>query len=359
LMLKLYRKPEPGPNPEFEILRYLTEHDSFDRAPLLAGCIEYAPFEGELQTVAILEGVIENQGTAWEWMLEELSRFYEYCAAGAELDRITTAAPQPDIAEPGMRIALRDAAGLSLEAAATLGRRTAELHLALIRSDSDSAFAPEPFTPADIALVIDNLRADAARTLKLLRDNLARLPDGIVADAERLLLHQDRLIDRLQQVELSVSPVFKTRIHGDYHLGQILRVKNDYVIIDFEGEPGRSLSERRAKSSPLKDVAGMLRSFSYAAYAALLNYMSRRPDQEGRLATDSKFWVNAMSSSFLASYSERAQSAVFLPKSPVQLHNLIDLYVLEKALYELRYEINNRPGWVGLPLHAITGLMES
>jgi trehalose synthase-fused probable maltokinase len=341
LMLKLYRKPEAGPNPEFEILRYLTENDSFDRAPLLAGCIEYAPFEGDVQTVAILVSVIENQGTAWEWMLEELSRFYEHTV------------------ESAIGIALRDAAGLSLEAAATLGRRSAELHLALAKSDRDPAFAPEPFTPADLALVIDNLRTDAARTFKLLQDNLARLPEGIAGDAERLLLRQDRLVARLQQIEPPVGAVFKTRIHGDYHLGQVLRVKNDYVIIDFEGEPARSLLERRAKSLPLKDVAGMLRSFSYAAYAALLNYMSRRPDQEGRLANSSKFWVDAMASSFLGSYCERAQNAVFLPKRPVDLNNLIDRYVLEKAFYELRYEINHRPAWVGLPLHSIAGLMES
>jgi maltose alpha-D-glucosyltransferase/alpha-amylase len=358
LMLKLYRKPEAGPNPDLEILRYLTENHSFDRSPSLAGCIEYAPFEGEVQTVGILESVIENQGTAWEWMLEELSRFYERCVTSAEMDRTSSAPGRTDTVESPIGTTLQDAAGLSLEAAATLGRRTAELHLALTKSDHDPAFAPEPFTPADLALVIDNLRVEAAHTFKLLRDNLERLPEDIAGDAEQLLRQQDRLVTRLQRAEVSEGSLLKTRIHGDYHLGQVLRVKNDYVIIDFEGEPGRSLSERRAKSSPLKDVAGMLRSFSYAAYAALQNYKSRRPEQESRLANGSSFWVNAMSSSFLESYSGRVQSVAFLPKSPSDLNNLIDLYVLEKALYELRYEINNRPAWIGVPLRAIKALME-
>jgi maltose alpha-D-glucosyltransferase/alpha-amylase len=358
LMLKLYRKPEAGPNPEFEILRYLTENHSFDRSPLLAGCIEYAPFEGEVQTVGILESVIENQGTAWEWMLEELSRFYERCVTAAEMDRTSSAPGWTDTVESSIGTTLQDAAGLSLEAAATLGRRTAELHLALTKSNRDPAFAPELLTPDDLALVIDNLRVEVAHTLELLRDNLERLPEDVAGDAEELLRHQDRLVTRLQRIEVSESSLLKTRIHGDYHLGQVLRVKNDYVIIDFEGEPGRSLSERRAKTSPLKDVAGMLRSFSYAAYAALQNYMSRRPDQESRLANGSSFWVNAMSSSFLGSYSGRARSAAFLPKSAVDLNNLIDLYVLEKALYELRYEINNRPAWIAVPLRAINALVE-
>ena len=351
MMLKLYRKPGEGVNPELEVLRFLTSEAGFDRAPLLAGAIEYSPFEGEVHTLAVLESAVENQGTGWDWMLEELGRFYEQCAVGSELDWLVCG-------EGGTPVTLREAAGLSLEAAATLGRRTAELHIALSVSESNMAFAPELFTEADLASLANAVREEAAHTFKLLKENLSRLPDDLAADAARLLQKHDRLISSLEHLGPLGGYVSKIRVHGDYHLGQVLRVKGDYVIIDFEGEPGRSLSERRAKNSPLKDVAGMLRSFSYAAHAALLNYTSRRPDQTGRVASSARFWENETSSVFMSAYCERAEDAVFLPNDPADVKKLVDLFLLEKAFYELRYEINNRPAWIGLPLQAIDVLME-
>jgi maltose alpha-D-glucosyltransferase/alpha-amylase len=335
LMLKLYRKSEPGINPEFEILRHLTE-SGFDRVPQLAGGIEYESFGGELRTTAILQSAVENQGTAWDWMSAELSRFYEQCADDSQIEDV-----------------FDEAAGLSLDAAATLGRRTAELHLALAGSTGDAAFAPEPFTRAHISRFEEVLRLQAGQTLDLLRANLSRLPAETKHDAEELLARRDDLIQQLEHFEPILAGTFKIRVHGDYHLGQVLCVKNDYVIIDFEGEPGRSLSERCAKASALKDVAGMLRSFSYVAHIAWLHYTKGRTDQLTRLAGCGRSWEKRISAVFLDQYCERAQGALFLPRNQADLKKILDLFVLDKALYEVRYEINNRPSMVGIPLRAI------
>jgi len=359
LMLKLYRKLESGPSPEVEILQYLSEEVEFERAPLLAGKIEYVPFGGEAESIAILQSAVENQGTGWEWMIEELSRFYEQCTARAEQDRAGMAATGLAIDESRTSAALREAAGLSLESAATLGHRTAELHLALAASPQDPTWAPEPFSVEDQTLFISLLRADAVRTFKLLGDTLSRLPEDLTAEAEATLRQEDRLIERLASVEPLKAAVSKIRVHGDYHLGQVLRVRNDYLIIDFEGEPGRSLHERRAKTSPLKDVAGMLRSLSYVAHAALLNYTNRRPDHLSRLAGYTECWQRETSSLFLKTYWERADGSVFMPPDRTDFRKLLNLYVLEKALYELRYELNNRPAWIRIPLQAIVGLAAS
>jgi maltose alpha-D-glucosyltransferase/alpha-amylase len=359
LMLKLYRKLAPGINPEFEILRYLTEEANFVRVPFLAGGIDYVPFGDDPQTVAILESAVDNQGTGWEWMLEELIRYYEHCTAAAERERAGLEAGRLD-EEPAASDVFREAAGLSREAAATLGRRTAELHLALA-GNQDPAFSPEPFSGGDLALFLDLLRTEIMQTLNLLRQNAQRLPEDAVVEAERVLDLEKDLMERLRNVATLPVAMSKIRIHGDYHLGQVLRVKNDYVIIDFEGEPGRSLEARRLKASALKDVAGMMRSFGYAAQTALLNYTNRRPDQLPRLAGWAgwaRTWENEMTSVFLKAYSHEANGSVFLPDDPSHFEKLLDVYVLEKALYELRYEINNRPDWIRIPLRAIVGLIE-
>ena len=358
LMLKLYRKLESGPNPEVEILQYLSEEVEFDRTPQLAGKIEYVPFGGEAESIAILQTAVENQGTGWDWMIEELGRFYEQCTAGAEKERAGMAATGLAMEESRTSFVFREAAGLSLEAAAALGHRTAELHLALAASEHDPAWSPELFSVEDQTLFINALRADTVRTLKLLRDNLPRLPDDLAAEAEATLRQEDRLVGGVEHIEPLAAAVSKIRVHGDYHLRQVLRVKNDYLIIDFEGEPGRPLHERRAKTSPLKDVAGMLRSFSYVAHAALLNYTNRRPDYLSRLSSCTQCWVSETSSLFLNTYRERAEGAAFLPKDYADFRKLLDLYVLEKVLYELRYEINNRPAWIRIPLQAIAELTD-
>jgi maltose alpha-D-glucosyltransferase/alpha-amylase len=181
------------------------------------------------------------------------------------------------------------------------------------------------------------------------------LPGDLTTEAEETLRREDYLVRRLEHVEPLKAAVSKIRVHGDYHLGQLLRVKNDYSINDFEGEPGRSLDERRAKTSPLKDVAGMLRSLSYVAHAALIDYTDRRHDLS-HLSVFTRLWESETSTLFLKAYCERAKGAVFLPRDSTDFRKLLDFYVLEKVLHELRYEIANRSARIRIPLQAIREL---
>jgi maltose alpha-D-glucosyltransferase/alpha-amylase len=190
----------------------------------------------------------------------------------------------------------------------------------------------------------------------VLKENLSRLPDDVVEQSSLVLSRRRHFLDRFGVLEGFELQALRTRIHGDYHLGQVLRVKNDYVILDFEGEPARSLAERRAKHSPLKDVAGMMRSFSYAVYAALLNFTTRRPHDFEKLEPWANLWEESSTAEFLRAYRAVAQGAEFLPTDPVALRALLEAYLLDKALYELRYELDNRPTWVRIPLHGILSL---
>jgi maltose alpha-D-glucosyltransferase / alpha-amylase len=339
LVMKVYRKVDSGVNPEPEVLRYLSEDARFEHVPLYLGTLEYVPFEGEAQTLAVLESKVDDQGNGWDWMVQDVGRYYESCT---EL-RLS--------AETNASI------GLSLEAALTLGHRTAEMHLALARN-TDPAFAAEPFSRHDLAAVVEGIRREAAASFDLLRQNLARLPEDVAAEADRLLRRPDELSALLERVESADIRASKTRVHGNYHLGQVLRVKNDYVIIDFEGEPRRSLSERRAKTSPLKDVASMLRSFNYASHTALFTYMSRRPEQAGG-AHCATLWEEEMSTVFLESYRQATEGSTLVPADADAFMTLLNIFVLERAIYEIREELNTPPSRVRVPLRAIADVLDS
>jgi maltose alpha-D-glucosyltransferase/alpha-amylase len=338
-----------------EIGRYLTENARFAFVPALAGTMEYTRNQGEPAALALLQAFVPNQGDGWTWTLEELERYYQECSLlqppvrqaelePADLVRLSDA--------PLEQIAL-ERMGLYIEAAATLGRRTAELHLALSAPTDDPAFAPEPFTAGDLERLIQGLNTQAARAFDVLKDALSGLPDAVVEPAGLVLSRRRRILESLREITPQPTQGLRTRVHGDYHLGQVVRVKNDYVILDFEGEPSRTVEERRAKQSPLKDVAGMLRSFSYAAWQSLAQFTHRGPDAFERLVPWARVWERNASAAFLRAYRETAAAGAFLPADSVLLGRLLDIYVLEKALYEVLYELNNRPAWVWIPLRRI------
>jgi maltose alpha-D-glucosyltransferase/alpha-amylase len=168
-----------------------------------------------------------------------------------------------------------------------------------------------------------------------------------------VLSRRRRLLESFRQLAAQPVSGLRTRVHGDYHLGQVVRVKNDYAILDFEGEPARTLAERRAKHSPLKDVAGMLQSFSYAAWVSLAQFTTRGPDAFARLEPWARLWEQSASAAFLRAYRDTAAPGSFLPADPAGLGALLDAYVLDKAFYEVMYELNNRPAWVWIPLRRI------
>jgi maltose alpha-D-glucosyltransferase/alpha-amylase len=349
LILKLFRRQQPGQNPDVEIGRFLTETASFSNAPPFGGSIEVRREGDEPAALVLLQGLVQNEGDGWQWTLDELDRYYESTAS-------VKSPAAPAAAEPGTTPPeAREHAGLYLDAAAILGRRTAELHLALA-SGRDAAFTPHVPEPADLEAMRDLLAAHAARAFDLLKTNLSRLPDDSVEPAGLALSRRGVLLARFRALAGLKNVGQWTRIHGDYHLGQVLRSKGDFVILDFEGEPARPLAERRAKQSPLKDVSGMLRSFSYAALVALTKYTARRPEDFAQLESWARLWEASVSAEFLRAYRETIADSPIVPADRQDFDALLHVYVLDKALYELVYELNNRPAWIRIPLYGILSL---
>jgi maltose alpha-D-glucosyltransferase/alpha-amylase len=239
----------------------------------------------------------------------------------------------------------------------TLGRRTGELHQALARATGDAAFDPEPIVAADLQAWQAGVRRETSETLELLSKRLSDLGGTERELASALLDSRDSVNTRLEELLPDTLRCCKTRLHGDYHLGQVLVVENDFIIIDFEGEPARSGDERRQKHSPLKDVAGMLRSFDYAAQSVLLQHAGDSLANRERLVPETDEWLQLISEAYLDAYREAVAGCCAWPEVASHGQDLIQLFTWEKACYELRYELGNRPEWVGVPLHGLHGLL--
>jgi maltose alpha-D-glucosyltransferase / alpha-amylase len=357
-ILKLLRRQEPGLNPDAEIGQYLTDKAHFDRVPPFAGLMEYQPHEdAEPWTLAMLQGLVMNEGDGWTWTTEELERYFEACAALRFPEDLQNG--QDDLVElsekPALQLA-RDHVGIYLDSATTLGCRTAELHLALSGATDDPAFVPEAVPAADLQALLADLHEHASSVLDALKERVPYLPDDVLEIAAAVLSQRTRILDHFKALQPETFRTWRTRVHGDYHLGQVLKVKTDFVILDFEGEPARPLSARRAKHSPLKDVAGMLRSFSYAAYSSLINFSARRAGDRASLEPWARLWERCVAAEFLRAYRQTAQGAVFLPENTENFRKLLDIFLVDKALYEVLYELNARPDWVRIPLMGILSL---
>jgi maltose alpha-D-glucosyltransferase / alpha-amylase len=364
LILKLFRRLQAGENPEVEIGRFLSEVAHFRHIPPYFGEIAMISPAGEKTTIAMLQGLVANEGDGWQWFLAQLESFFPAVHDLPAPTQISISG-NPHIDPAGAEI--EPSAAESLQAAALLGRRTAEMHLALATSTSDPAFAAEPFKAEDLTRDARRIDAQIASTFEALRSKLATLKDSLADQAALLLSKRVELIARAHAIAETTAAGQRIRIHGDYHLGQTLRVSNapggtgDFVIIDFEGEPARPLAERRQKQSPLKDVAGMIRSISYAASTGLDRYLEATPDlaqgtDAERLQAWAAAWQNAASAHFLHAYREIIAAEPSLLPGPEESRTLLAAYILEKALYELLYELNNRPGWLRIPLSGILNL---
>jgi maltose alpha-D-glucosyltransferase / alpha-amylase len=334
LFLKIFRHIQPGVNPELEVGRFLTEVARFEHMVPLAGAIEYIAADGPPATLALLQAFVTNQGNGWDYTLNYLTRF---------LEERRTAAPVPP-----------DAHGVYRALMHTLGLRSAELHRALATPSDDQAFAPEPIAAADLTSWRDKVCAEALETLDLL-SRADGLPETVRAAAATVLERRANLLEYV--VSLSAGPPtgVKIRHHGDYHLGQVLLKRNDFVIVDFEGEPARPLAERREKSSPLRDVAGMLRSFAYARYAAMRAVTVESHEDYGKWQSLLDTWEIEARAAFIAAYDECARAGG-LYASFESVEPLLRLFEIEKALYEVRYELGNRPDWTSIPLAMLLNL---
>ena len=364
LILKMFRRLQPGQNPDVEIGQFLTEVAHFDYIPPFFGEIAITSASGEKTTVAMLQGLVANEGDGWSWFLRQLSAFYGHVA-------FNSAVPAVPPSEFGTNEARQDwmpeIGSETMVAAALLGRRTAEMHIALSYPSNDPAFEPEPCSHDDLkadALQIESQIRSALETLKL---KLPSLDESAADDAGLVLSKRLELIDRSRSIVNLAAAGQRIRIHGDYHLGQTLRTgarqnspeNGDFILLDFEGEPARPLSQRRRKQSPLKDVAGMLRSFSYVAFAGLKEYQEEVGKSAQVPATPNKWsqaWQRYTSAEFLQAYLKTIAKNPDLLPSPQEAQTLLEVFVLEKALYELQYELNNRPTWVHIPLAGILTL---
>ncbi len=364
LILKLFRKLEEGLSTDVELDRFLSEKAGFAFVPRFAGALAYRRGKAPPVSVGLLQAYVPNEGDFWSYTLNTLEHVY---------DRIL--AEKPDPAGLGVPAAGRPADLLAvnaerfppimealtgrfyIEMVRLLGRRTAEFHQALARETEDPAFTPEPYTGLYQRALYQSMRAHIRRALLLLGRRLGSLPAGDQELAGRVLALEKEMLAHQQLITNRRFSGLRIRIHGDYHLGQVLFTGKDFVIIDFEGEPARPLSERKLKRLALRDVAGMIRSFHYAVRVALKNHAATRPEDLPRLEPWADPWSAAMGGVFLAAYLETLGDNPLLPRSREEVCQVLDILLLDKALYELHYELNHRPDWADIPLHGILSIM--
>ena len=362
LILKVFRRLAEGINPELEIGRFLTERARFSHTPEVAGAFEYRRGRQKSQTLAVLTSYVENEGEAWTYTLDQVGQYFERALARQheigvipvlERDAVDLVAEET----PALIVEL---VGGYLESARLLGARTAELHLALASDPSDPSFAPEPFTSLYQRARYQSMRNTTAHSFDLLKARQGALVGDVAAEAGRLLGMKERVLEEFRAILGARFGGTRIRCHGDYHLGQVLHTGNDFVIIDFEGEPARSPGERKLKRSPLTDVAGMLRSFDYVAHHALLSHDAMiRSQDETNLERWANLWVKWAGAAFLRGYFPAIADRQLIPSDPRQLRSLLRVLLLDKAIYELGYELDNRPAWASLPIRGILDLLES
>jgi maltose alpha-D-glucosyltransferase/alpha-amylase len=362
LILKLFRKLEPGVNPDLEIGRFLTEQAGFPNVPRLAGALEIRERRREPTTLGVLRELVANEGDGWGYTLDALGRYFDRVLAGWSREAGPPAVPSGSLTELAERQITADdfeRIGTYLPTVRLLGERTAELHLALA-SGRGKDFEPEPFSELYQRSLFDAMRSMTRKNFRLLRQRLASLPQPERESAERTLAAEDRIVERFRRLTARKLTAQRIRIHGNYHLGLVLYTGRDFAILNFEGEPWRPVSERRLKRSPFRDVAGMLRSFQYAAYVKLFEEVAAgvaSPESAPVLESWALFWERWVAASFLQAYLDRARGASFLPASPEERAILLESYLLERAVYELGSELISRPGWLRIPLQGIRQIL--
>ena len=311
-------------------------------------------------TLGVLPSYVPNEGDAWHYTLDNV---------GSYLERVLSKAPDAgpagdfvpaddvlDLARREVPDEIRDLIGAYIQSVGLLGQRTAELHLALASSGASAGFAPEPFTGLHQRSLYQSTRGLMASVFPALQRKADSLQNGIREEARTVLDLEPQVLRRFQSILEGQLTGMRIRCHGDYHLGQVLFTGKDFVIIDFEGEPTRPLSQRRLKRSPLKDVAGMLRSFHYAAYSALFNQAARGIVPAMRLPNMEAWagvWYGWVGAAFLREYLHAMGDSPILPTRQDELSKLLGVLVLEKAVYEVDYGLNNRPDWLRIPLRGV------
>jgi maltose alpha-D-glucosyltransferase / alpha-amylase len=337
-VVKIYRKLEAGINPEIEMGRFLTEVAGFTNTPALLGSVELV--EGDVQSaIAIVHAFIVNQGDAWGATSANLDRF-------VERQRLLSASDTSGDAEEACQRYI-----------AQIGKRVAEMHLALASTSENPVFAPELIETADVAQWLKDASARAKHVFSALEQRRAFLKEGVQPLLERVLTQRAVLDERLKALLPPKCEGLKIRHHGDLHLGQVLIVPDDVFLIDFEGEPRRPISERRRKAPAARDVAGVLRSIDYARTAALQRALNREPDYHGKIASGLEEWRARSLAAFLTEYRKVTVNTPLWPTDPHAADQMLNFFLLEKVLYEIEYELAHRPDWLGVPLVGLLDIL--
>ena len=362
LILKLFRRLEDGVNPDLEVGKFLTERTEFKQIAPVYGSLDFRTRDGREMTLGLLHGFIANEGDAWHYTVHALGDYFERA-----LTHPVEEAALPPRREHGLELLDKptpelatDLIGPYLESAYQLGQRTAEMHLALASNRDDSHFFPEPFSLLYQRSLYQSMRNRTGAMVQLLRQKVKDLPDGVRERARRVLEARFEIVKQFRAIVDHKITGMRIRIHGDYHLGQVLFTGRDFVIIDFEGEPTRSIGERCFKRSPLRDVAGMMRSFHYALSSSMRSEAERGVRgwrDKPELNRWAEYWYVWVAAAYLKAYLERAGAAPFLPQTKDEVRLLLDTFLLEKAVYEMSYELNNRPDWLHIPIGGILSLI--
>ncbi len=357
-ILKFLRRVEEGPNPEVEIEAALLKN-KFESIPRLVGTVAYRAPGAEQATVAILEQYIRNEGDAWNLFHGQFERFLDDTLSSGKLPESPLNLPILSIAESDLPEDILEELGLPFDDwVRLLGKRTGEFHLSLIKEEEDPNFKPEPFGYLEQVAVAQSMTSYSNRIFQQCRNMVTAMQPDIKKELDLILSHQQDISKRFGELKRVKLDCMRSRIHGDYHLGQVLFTGKDFVLIDFEGEPARSLTDRRLKRSPMKDVAGMIRSFHYAALSVVLknnnSKIRENPELALRAAT---IWYKAVSALFLGSYIATVKGSPILPTDKIAISVLLDAYLLEKVIYELGYELNNRPDWISIPIKGLEDLL--
>lgn len=360
LCMKLYRRIEKGVSPEVEMCSALSERTGFENLPRYLGTLNYDQGRRARYSIGILQNFVQNEGDAWRLTLGQVQRYFEEIlvrsAAGLELPELLPLSGSPVPMDELMHELVGEA---YLGMVEKLAERTAEMHLSLASIDTDPAFAPEPFTTLYQRSIYQAMCEQVKRAMILIGEIIDDMDEERQALCRQLLERRSDIIAYFDPIRLEKIESLKIRIHGDYHLGQVLFTGKDFVIIDFEGEPARSLSERKIKRSVFRDISGMLRSFDYAASNVLrFNESVVRPDDRLLLEPWAERWSRVVGQHFLDAYFARTAGSNIIPSEPIQREHLMNAYLMNKAVYELNYELNNRPDWVAIPVRGILSLLD-
>jgi maltose alpha-D-glucosyltransferase/alpha-amylase len=358
MIMKAFRRLHDGINPDWEVGRFLTERTSFNRMPRVYGALEYRRNRRDPMTLGIFHQFVGNEGVAWRYTLDALEQYFERVLAQANgsKPKLTPARHLVDLIDLEVPTEAEEQIGVYFESARAIGTITADLHRGLASRTDDPAFAPESFSALHQRSLYQSTRTRLDEAFRLLEKRLRYLPKEIRPEAREVLRAEADIRQRQRRVLDRKITGLRLREHGDYHLGQLLYTGRDFMVVDFEGEPARPLGERRLKRSPLRDVAGMLRSFHYASVTALMRGRIR-PEDMRAVEIWAQSWYRWVALIFLKAYVAALGDAPLLPKTNEERIVLLDTHLLDKALYELLYELNNRPEWASIPLRGILGLL--